>query len=114
VTPDVDPAALRERYDAQLRAWVPECLPAGDAVVSAGWIRYVPGTEFATLWGGSTLPAWRGKGIYRALVAYRAHLAVRRGYPLLQVDPSDDSRPILERNGFIAIATTTPYVFQPA
>src|SRR5262245_45414295 len=26
-----------------------------DPVVSAGWVRYLPGTGFATLWGGSTL-----------------------------------------------------------
>src|SRR5262249_60177566 len=59
---------------------------AGDAVVSAGWIRYVAGTEFAGLWGGSTLEAWRRKGIYRALVAARARLAYERGYRYLQVD----------------------------
>ena len=33
-----------------------------DPVVCAGWVRYVGGTEFATLWGGSTLPQWRGAG----------------------------------------------------
>ncbi len=79
-------------------------------VVSAGWIRYVRGTEFATIWGGSTLPAWRGKGIYQALVRYRAHLALERGFSMLQVDASDDSRPILQRCGFVAVTTTTPYV----
>lgn len=83
---------------------------AGDVVVSAGWIRYCRGTEFGTLWGGSTLPQWRGQGIYRALVGYRAALATERGYSLLEVDASDDSRPILQRNGFIAVTTTTPYV----
>jgi hypothetical protein len=82
-------------------------------VVCAGWIRYIDGTEFGTLWGGSTLPAWRGRGIYRALVGYRAHCATVRGYSLLQVDASDDSRPILRRLGFVAVTTTTPYVFTP-
>jgi ribosomal protein S18 acetylase RimI-like enzyme len=84
-----------------------------DPVVSAGWIRFLPGTGFATLWGGSTLPEWRGRGIYRSLVAYRARLAVERGFTHLQVDASDDSRPILERLGFVAVTTTTPYVFTP-
>jgi ribosomal protein S18 acetylase RimI-like enzyme len=83
-------------------------------VVSAGWVRYVPGTGFATLWGGSTLPAYRGRGIYKALVAHRARLADSRGYVYLQVDASDDSRPILQRLGFVAVTTTTPYVFSPA
>jgi GNAT superfamily N-acetyltransferase len=82
-------------------------------VVCAGWVRYIHGTAFATLWGGSTLPAWRGRGLYRALVAYRAHLAVQRGHRLLQVDASDDSRPILQRSGFLAVTTTTPYVCTP-
>jgi GNAT superfamily N-acetyltransferase len=85
-----------------------------DPVISAGWVRYVPGTAFATLWGGSTLSAWRGRGIYRSLVAYRARLAVQRGFTYLQVDASDDSRPILQRLGFVVVTTTTPYVFSPA
>jgi GNAT superfamily N-acetyltransferase len=84
---------------------------AGNDVVSAGWVRYMRGTEFATLWGGSTLRPWRRRGIYRALVAARARLATARGYRYLQVDASDDSRPILERLGFVAITGTVPYVF---
>ncbi len=86
---------------------------ADDLVVSAGWVRYVPRTGFATLWGGSTLPQWRKRGIYRALVTYRARLASARGRTMLQVDASDDSRPILQRLGFTAVTTTTPYVFTP-
>jgi GNAT superfamily N-acetyltransferase len=86
---------------------------AGDAVVSAAWVRFARGTDFATLWGGGTLPAWRRRGIYRALVAHRADLAAARGFRYLQVDASDDSRPILERLGFVAVTTTTPYVWEP-
>jgi GNAT superfamily N-acetyltransferase len=82
-------------------------------VVSAGWLTLTPGSEFAGLWGGSTLAAWRGRGIYRALVAARARLAREHGVRYLQVDASDDSRPILERLGFVAITTTTPYVWTP-
>ena len=87
---------------------------AAGEVVSAGWIRFLRGTEFGTLWGGSTLPEWRGRGIYRALVAHRARLAAGRGCRYLEVDASDDSRPILERLGFIPVTTTTPYVWKPA
>ncbi|HVD90174.1 MAG TPA: GNAT family N-acetyltransferase, partial [Jatrophihabitantaceae bacterium] len=86
---------------------------ADEEVVSAGWIVYKPGTDFAGIWGGSTLKAWRGRGIYRTLVARRAQLAVGLGYRFLQVDASDDSRPILERLGFVAVTTTTPYVWTP-
>jgi GNAT superfamily N-acetyltransferase len=82
-------------------------------VVSNGRLEIVPGTEFAGLWGGATLAAWRGRGIYRALVAARAVRARERGVRYLQVDASDDSRPILERLGFVAVTTTTPYVWTP-
>jgi GNAT superfamily N-acetyltransferase len=86
---------------------------AGDVVVCAGWMRFPSETEFATLWGGATLPDWRGRGIYRALVAHRARLAAERGRRYLEVDASDDSRPILERLGFVAVTTTTPFVWSP-
>lgn len=86
---------------------------AGDTVVSAAWIRFVPGTDFAGLWGGSTLEDFRGRGIYKALVAVRAADAVDNGHKYLQVDASDDSRPILERLGFVAVTTTTPYIWRP-
>lgn len=84
-----------------------------DELVSAGWVRFVAGTRFATLWGGSTLPHWRRRGIYRSLLAYRARLADAQGFSLLQVDASEDSRPILERLGFVPVTTTTPYVYTP-
>jgi GNAT superfamily N-acetyltransferase len=86
---------------------------AGATVVCAAWIRFELGTEFATLWGGATLPEWRRRGIYRATVAHRANLAAERGFRYLEVDASDDSRPILERLGFLAVTTTTPYVWSP-
>ncbi len=86
---------------------------AADTVVSAAWLVLRPDCDFAGLWGGSTLAAWRGRGIYRALVAARARLAAERGVPYLQVDASDDSAPILRRLGFHAVTTTTPYVWTP-
>jgi GNAT superfamily N-acetyltransferase len=82
-------------------------------VVSAAWAVYKKGTEFTGLWGGSTLAEWRGKGIYKALVAVRAARAVELGYKYLHVDASDDSSPILQRLGFLAVTTTTPYAHTP-
>jgi GNAT superfamily N-acetyltransferase len=87
---------------------------ADGRVVSAAWAVYKKGTEFTGLWGGSTLAEWRGKGIYKALVAIRAARAVELGYKYLHVDASDDSSPILQRLGFVAVTTTTPYVYKPA
>ena len=86
---------------------------AGDEPVSSARVEFGAGTDFAGLWGGGTLPQWRGRGIYRALVGYRARLAVARGYRYLQVDASPKSRPILERLGFTCLALTTPYIWSP-
>ncbi|KOT88532.1 GCN5 family acetyltransferase [Streptomyces sp. NRRL F-5755] len=86
---------------------------AGDVPVSAARMELVPGTGFAGLWGGGTVPAWRGRGIYRALIGFRARIAAERGYHYLQVDASTQSRPILQRLGFTALTTTTPYVYRP-
>jgi GNAT superfamily N-acetyltransferase len=83
-------------------------------VVSAAWLVLAEGTQFGGLWGGSTLERWRGRGLYRALVGRRAAQAAARGARYLQVDASDESRPILERLGFVAVTTTTPYVWSPA
>jgi hypothetical protein len=85
---------------------------AGDEPVCAARMEFHEGTPFASLWGGGTVPGWRGRGVYRATVAYRAALAAERGYRYLQVDASDDSRPILARLGFQALSVTTPYNYE--
>jgi GNAT superfamily N-acetyltransferase len=84
---------------------------AGDTPVSAGRVDFPPGSDFASIWGGGTLPDWRGRGIFRSLVAWRAALAHDRGYRYLQVDATPDSRPILRRLGFVELAETTPYQY---
>ncbi|MFD4242484.1 GNAT family N-acetyltransferase [Streptomyces sp. NPDC058525] len=84
---------------------------AGDTPVSAARMEMRPGTPFAGLWGGGTDPRWRGRGIYRLLVAHRARVAAELGIPYLQVDASADSRPILERLGFEVLGVTTPYIW---
>ncbi|MFG1888604.1 GNAT family N-acetyltransferase [Micromonospora sp. NPDC049051] len=104
---------LAKEIEADAQSITVVVAEAGDTVVSAGWVRYQANTAFATLWGGSTLPQWRRRGIYRALVAYRARLAEQRGRTLLQVDCSPDSRPILQRLGLVPVTTTTPYVYTP-
>jgi GNAT superfamily N-acetyltransferase len=82
---------------------------AGGVVVSAGRLDPVEGTEFAGIWGGSTRPEWRGRGIYRALTAARARSALRLGKRYINSDSTEFSRPILERSGFVKVSTTTPY-----
>jgi hypothetical protein len=82
-------------------------------IVCAAWVRFHQGTDFASLWGGSTLPEWRHKGIYRALVGRRAVQARDREFRYLQVDASDDSKPILARLGLDALTGTTPFRWKP-
>jgi ribosomal protein S18 acetylase RimI-like enzyme len=110
----VDHAWLYRALLARL-AQAPDALAAvvamvDDRPVSSARLELHPGTDFASLWGGGTLPSFRGRGIYRALVAYRARLAAERGFRYLQVDALPDSRPILERLGFVRLTTTTPYI----
>jgi len=82
--------------------------------VSGGRVDFEDGVEFAGLFGGITLPECRGRGLYRATVAKRAELARERGYRWLYSDALPTSRPILERLGFAAMTTTTPFVIPAA
>jgi ribosomal protein S18 acetylase RimI-like enzyme len=83
---------------------------AGDRPVSASRVEFHAGTEFASLWGGGTLPEWRRRGIYRAMVALRARLAAERGFTYLRTDALPASRPILEKLGFTRLSTTIPFI----
>ncbi|MFF7116931.1 GNAT family N-acetyltransferase [Streptomyces albogriseolus] len=86
---------------------------AGDVPVGAARMELTPGTGFAGLWGGGTVPEWRGRGVYRALITHRARMAAARGYSRLHVDASPRSQPILSRLGFTELTVTTPYVYAP-
>jgi hypothetical protein len=99
-------ADLLRAYDEQLRAEA-ETLGAL-AVERLGPLWFL---TFAGIWGGATPPAWRGRGIYRALTAARARSALARGKRLLHSDSTKFSRPILERSGLVSVFTTTPYLW---
>jgi hypothetical protein len=70
--------------------------PAGFAFTNAG-------ANGLLLGGSAVLPAARGRGAYRALVAARWDEGVRLGKPALVIHASAMSRPILERCGFEAV-----------
>lgn len=95
---------LRTRDDMEM--WVAE---HEGAIVSAGRLEPVDGTEFAGIWGGATRPEYRGRGIYRALTSARARSAIGHGKRYINSDSTEFSRPILERSGFLKVSTTTPY-----
>lgn len=86
---------------------------AGERFACTAIAVYHPGTDFVALLGGATLPDWRGRGLYRAMIAARAREAVARGFRLLHVDASPASAPILRRCGFHEITTSTHYQWTP-
>ena len=66
-------------------------------------------SQFGGLWGGSVLPEFRGRGVYRALLSARIQHAKRfDSVRYLRVDALPTSRPILERYGFARVASTWP------
>jgi hypothetical protein len=106
-----DTLLRRLGLDDALELWVAE---SAGQVVGAGRLEPVPGSDFAGIWGGAVLRAWRGRGIYRALTAARARSALALGRTLIHSDSTDLSRPILERSGLVAVSTTTPYEWRRA
>jgi len=81
---------------------------AGDKIVSSAWMRLPENSLFASLWGGATVEAYRGRGFYSALLAVRAQEARSRGRRFLTVDASPMSRPILEKLGFQLVSYSYP------
>ena len=82
-------------------------------VVSAAWTRFLVSTSFVTLSGGSTLKAYRQRGLYTTLLAVRAREARQRGFRFLQVYASPASQPILAKHGFRCLAYSTAYQWKP-
>lgn len=101
-----DALLRRLARDDGMELWVAE---TDGRMVCGGRLEPVPGTDFAGIWGGATLKAYRGRGIYRAVTAARAESALASGKSLVHSDSTEDSRPILERSGLIKVSTTTPY-----
>ena len=102
-------AEKRERPDAVSL----HVAKAGREVVAIGRASFPSECAFAGLWGGATLPEWRGRGIYTALVERRLAQARERGYRWVTVDCTDQSLPILECRGFHRLVTTTPWIWAP-
>lgn len=72
-----------------------------------------PNSAFGGLYGGATRAAYRGRGLYRGVVAARARDAIKLGASYLIVDALPTSRPILERLGFRHFADTWPCEWRP-
>jgi GNAT superfamily N-acetyltransferase len=127
-----DPVGIEEMIAVQAQVWEEE-LPAwlaehlrqelfqnsemiavyiayvDETPASSAWVRFHPPSRFASLWGGSTVPGHRRRGLYTALLATRAQEARRRGVRFLTVDASPMSQPILEKLGFRCISYAHEY-----
>lgn len=103
---------MRRERPAVVPAVVPAMffVAAGEQVVGAGRIETIPGNPVAFLYGGVVHPDHRGRGIYRALLVRRAHVALERGCEFISSDCTEYSRPILAASGLRAVSTTAPYV----
>jgi GNAT superfamily N-acetyltransferase len=80
---------------------------ADGAPAACGWIRFPKTSAFASMWGGSTVPDLRNKGLYTALLAARVQEALGRGWRYVTVDAGHMSRPILEKRGFRLLTYAT-------
>lgn len=82
------------------------------APVAAGRLETPEGRSFAGLYTGGVAPAYRGRGLYRALVQSRAQEAAARGYGYVITEARETSRPILERLGFAPLTTVQGWVLE--
>ena len=96
---------------AWIDSWLGTCLEtpgfaniyaayAAGEPVSVGWVLFHPDNPFANLYGGSTVPEQRGRGLYTALLAVRTQEALRRGCRYLTIEAGEMSGPIVQRHGF--------------
>jgi GNAT superfamily N-acetyltransferase len=109
---DDDPAAYLPGIAALVRD-APEYISlyvayADGRPVATAWIYFPPDSPFASLWGGTTVKEYRGRGLYGSMLAIRANEARRRGYSFLTIDALPTSRPIVERRGFRLLSISNP------
>jgi GNAT superfamily N-acetyltransferase len=79
-----------------------------DVAAGSGGVTMANGV--ARLWGGAVIPAARGRGVYRAVLATRLAYAAAQGATMALVKgKADTSGPILRRAGFAAFGQETLY-----
>jgi hypothetical protein len=125
VTADVRPIKTRDQLDDVIRTlepvwgrnfdWIRERLGdhlaipgylsiyvayVDDQPASCGWIYFHPHSQFADIWAGSTIPAYRERGLYTAILKTRVQEAILRGYRFLTIYASPMSEPIVAKHGF--------------
>jgi hypothetical protein len=87
---------------------------AADVPASIARLYTHPASPFGGLYGGGTLQRFRGRGLYRSMVAARAKDARELGARYLRVDALPTSYPILERLGFMKVSEAWPCLLPAA
>ncbi len=82
--------------------------------VSSAWLMCNPDSPFGSIWAGSTLPQYRGKGFYSALLGKRIQDAKAKGLQYLTIHASKMSKPLVEKQGFTEVARYTTYFYNHA
>lgn len=112
-----DAEAMARRLAAQLGARGEEVavyVAAVEGEVAAtAQITFYPEQQFASVVMAATRPAYRRRGLYRALLRARLLEAQARGVRFVDTEASEMSRPLLERVGFRPISTVRVYEWEP-
>jgi hypothetical protein len=83
------------------------------APVGGAWVALPRGRSIASLFGGTVLPEFRRRGVYRALVDARVALAHASGHLFVVADANDRSAPALAPMGFSALSSRLELVLDP-
>jgi GNAT superfamily N-acetyltransferase len=103
---------LRSNQGDSLRRNQPFIAYMNDRPVGMARVTAPAQTELAGLWGGCVLSEFRGRGVYRALLAARIQRAQEfASIRYLRVDALPTSRPILEKYGFSRVGSTWPAIW---
>jgi len=79
-----------------------------DKPASVAWTCF-PRGHFATLFGGTTLPEYRNRGLYTDLLHTRINEIRERGYLFAVVETGPMSKPVVEKHGFQQLTTIWDY-----
>ncbi len=82
--------------------------------MALGVLLFMLDTPYAFLWSGSTLPAYRGRGVYKSLISHRlARARENRATSVLVLATRNGSMPICSRFGFREICPLDLYSWKP-
>lgn len=101
---------MRRLSEGRIAYFLAESL-AGEPI-GAGRAEWHLPSRSVGLWGGGVIPAWRGRGVYLALLDARLRAAEDVGCVVAHSDSSDMSAPIHARLGMHRVTETVPWIYK--